>query len=229
MKNSIKALLSKFPLLKKLRRAFKNKSKKTANFSSKDYWERRYKSGGNSGAGSYNKFAKFKAEVINNFVESNDIKTIIEFGSGDGNQLKYFNFNNYLGFDVSENSIRQCDELFQHDSTKQFKLTRQYSGEKAELTLSLDVIYHLLEDKVFNEYMKNLFSASKKYVIIYSSNFNDQNYRSGFHVKHRKFRNWISMNMPDFKLLKKIPNKYPYNGNDESSSFADFYIFQRES
>ena len=42
-------------------------------FSSKDYWEKRYAEGGNSGYGSYNNLAKFKAEVINNFIIKNKI------------------------------------------------------------------------------------------------------------------------------------------------------------
>ena len=33
--------------------------------SSKDYWEKRYSKGGNSGAGSYNNLALFKASIIN--------------------------------------------------------------------------------------------------------------------------------------------------------------------
>lgn len=32
---------------------------------STDYWKNRYLEGGNSGAGSYNNLAQFKAEVIN--------------------------------------------------------------------------------------------------------------------------------------------------------------------
>ena len=33
----------------------------------------------------------FKAEIINNFIEKNDIQTIIDYGVGDGNQLKLIN------------------------------------------------------------------------------------------------------------------------------------------
>ena len=49
--------------------------------------EKRYSAGGNSGAGSYSQLAEFKAQVLNRFVATHDVKHIIEFGSGDGNQL----------------------------------------------------------------------------------------------------------------------------------------------
>ncbi len=59
------------------------------------YWEQRYAVGGNSGVGSYGKFANFKAEVINKFVREHKIKSVIEFGCGDGNQLKLANYPSY--------------------------------------------------------------------------------------------------------------------------------------
>jgi hypothetical protein len=54
---------------------------------SADYWERRYAEGGDSGHGSYGRFAEFKAEVLNRFVAEQRIESIVEFGCGDGNQL----------------------------------------------------------------------------------------------------------------------------------------------
>ena len=53
------------------------------NNSSREYWENRYKNGGNSGAGSYNNLAAFKAKVINNFVTEKNINTVLELGSGE--------------------------------------------------------------------------------------------------------------------------------------------------
>ena len=42
-----------------------------ANFNSKDYWEDRYKNGGNSGKGSYNELSIFKSVIINSVLENN--------------------------------------------------------------------------------------------------------------------------------------------------------------
>ncbi len=194
-------------------------------FSSGEYWEKRYKAGGNSGAGSYSNLAHFKADLINAFVEENGIESVIEFGSGDGNQLTLADYSGYIGFDVSEQALATCREMFNHDQSKQFLNTNEYDNQQADLVLSLDVIYHLVEDSVFDVYMKNMFSASKKWVIIYSSNYD------GFgntHVRHRKFADWIEANRPDFFLKQTVKNKYPYSEDDpEHTSFADFFIYSR--
>ena len=84
------------------------------------YWEQRYAKGKNSGSGSYNRLAEFKAEIINAFIGENNITTVIEFGCGDGNQLTLANYPNYIGFDVSPTIIKICKEKFQTSKTKEF-------------------------------------------------------------------------------------------------------------
>ena len=151
------------------------------------YWEKRYSAGGNSGVGSYALFAEFKADVLNGFVATHHVQTVIDFGCGDGNQLSLAKYPTYLGFDVSSTAISQCQELFKSDTHKSFRLMSEYNGEKADLALSLDVIYHLVEDNVFEHYMRTLFEASNRYVIIYASDSDDNRGYEGTHVRHRKF------------------------------------------
>ncbi|MDR0311290.1 MAG: glycosyltransferase [Acidobacteriota bacterium] len=199
-------------------------------FNSADYWEKRYATGGNSGAGSYNRLAQFKAEILNDFVKKYSVNSIIEFGCGDGNQLSLAQYPQYMGFDVSQTAINICKNKFERDETKEFRLVNTFNDEKAEATLSLDVIYHLIEDDVFENYMKTLFCASTKYVIIYASNKASE-YRA-LHVKHRKFTDWIESNKKDWALLQFIPNKHSSkndSGDDTDTSFADFYIFGNKS
>ncbi len=226
----IKNILKRIPLLATIVALFNRKKHEIPVFTStSDYWETRYGSGGNSGAGSYNILAEYKGEIINDFVKEKNIKTVIEFGSGDGNQLKFFNFENYIGFDISKTTINNCRLMYESDSTKRFEVLDDYKNEKADLVLSLDVIYHLIEEAVYSDYLEKLFSSSNKFVIIYSSNEdNHKNNNVAGHVKHRKFTNWIDQNVPNFKLIKHIPNKYPFSGNNNISSYADFYIFEAQ-
>lgn len=196
--------------------------------SSRDYWENRYARGGNSGAGSYNNLALFKASVLNNFIKKNNINKVIEWGSGDCNQLSLENFKNYIGYDVSQTAINKCKEKFINDKSKTFiYINANFKNNyKAELSISLDVIYHLLEDNVFNLYMQNLFNSSNKYVCIYSSNI-DMKWAT--HVRHRKFTDWINKYMSNnWKIKEYIPNKYPFDPkNSDLTSFADFYIYEK--
>lgn len=192
-----------------------------------DYWENRYKQKGNSGSGSYGQLAEFKADVINNFIRKNDIKSIIEFGCGDGNQLSLFNVHEYIGLDVSESVIEKLRGKFADDMNKYFYQVSEFNHNiKSDLTLSLDVIYHLIEDNIYNEYMQKLFDYSDRYVIIYSCNKSDIVKDS--HIRFRVFLSWVLNNRPDFKLIKLIENKYPYDKeNPTNTSWSDFYIFER--
>jgi len=220
----------KIPLVGKLIVRVIRNIRKRRFTTSEDYWIKRYKKGGNSGAGSHSLLALFKAKIINEFVAENGIESVIEFGCGDGDQINLFNFKSYKGFDVSHEAIAICNSVFTNDPTRQFDLIKNHSNEKADLTLSLDVIYHLTEWDTYDGYLRRLFDSSTRFVIIYSSNSDDhENNDVAPHVKHRKFTGWVTENAPDFKLIKHVPNRYPYNGDGRISSYADFYIFQKTS
>ncbi|MGM5470813.1 glycosyltransferase [Flavobacteriaceae bacterium LMO-SS05] len=195
---------------------------------SQHYWEARYRADKNSGSGSYGRLAHFKADVLNAFVKEHDIQTVMEYGCGDGHQLSLANYPNYIGVDVSPKALELCTTRFGDDSSKVFYLMEDEASKpiKAELTLSLDVLYHLIEDEVFEAYMNRLFQTSTQYVIIYSSNYDEQVVA---HVRCRTFTNWIAAHVSqDWELMEHIKNKYPFDKNNpEHTSMSDFYIYKK--
>jgi SAM-dependent methyltransferase len=194
---------------------------------SEAYWKARYASGGHSGAGSYDQLAEFKAEILNTFVSRNRTTSIIEYGCGDGNQLSLAQYPQYTGFDVSPNALARCFKRFANDKTKSFKLMEEYQSETAQLTLSLDVIYHLIEDSVYADYMNRLFDSSTRYVIIYSSDTDVNPACTAAHVRHRRFSAWIDSHKAEWKQIEHIPNRYPLKAGNGGGTFADFYIYSR--
>ena len=217
------------PILQKMYRYILHKP--IINFERSDqYWEDRYRLGGTSGSGSYGRLAEFKAQFINNFIEKHSISTCVEFGCGDGAQLRLMNYKSYVGFDVSTTTVSRCQEAFQNYPNYQFHLvgSEQFNHFKpVELALSLDVIYHLIEDDVYDKYMKKLFSSSKKYVVIFAYDF-ERTYALK-HVRGRKFTSWITSNAPDWPLIKIVPNRYPFDSADpNNTSLSQFYIFKHE-
>jgi len=194
---------------------------------SSSYWESRYASGGNSGVGSYAKFADFKAEIVNKFVADHQVRSVIEFGCGDGNQLKLAIYPRYVGLDVSPTAIAKCRKDFAGDGTKSFVPVSEYQGEKMDLALSMDVIYHLVEDAIFLQYMRDLFESSSRYVIIYSSDLDNEQSPSPEHVRHRKFSAFVDRDLTEWKLFQHIPNRFPFQGDYTTGSFADFFIYAK--
>jgi SAM-dependent methyltransferase len=194
---------------------------------SRDYWRRRYAAGGNSGAGSRGRLARFKADTLNRFVERHKIDSVIEFGCGDGQQLRHARYPRYLGVDVSAEAIRRCQETFGSDPSKRFRLLSDYTDEHADLAISLDVVYHLVEDAVFEQYMHTLFGAARRHVILYTSDTDDNRGYDGTHIRHRAVTGWTARNVAGWTLDRSIENPYPYRGNPHTGSFADFFIYRR--
>lgn len=191
-----------------------------------DYWERRYASGRNSGVGSYGRLAEFKAEFLNEYVLRNSVESVVEFGCGDGNQLGLAQYPAYIGVDVSRTVIELCKRSFKSDTTKLFITLGELPATDvaSDLALSLDVIYHLVEDTVFEAHMRALFQNARRAVIIYASN--ETRPAFGAHVRHRKFTDWVEQNT-DWKLASTMKNKYPYDPrNPSETSWADFFVFE---
>src|SRR3979490_3302299 len=73
--------------------------------SSSSYWKERYQRGIGSGHGSRGHLAEFKAAALNLFVKENGVTSVVEFGCGDGAQLKLADYTQYTGIDVSPQAI----------------------------------------------------------------------------------------------------------------------------
>lgn len=192
---------------------------------SEEYWLRRYQAGGDSGAGSVSLLAEYKANIINGFVKDQQVVSLIEFGCGDGQQLSLAEYPAYIGYDISPVALERCRALFEGDDTKTFKLLSQYNGELADASLSIDVIYHLVEDSAFNLHMQMLFVSAERFVVIYSSNTDVNGDPQARHIRHRTFTDWIAVNRPDWRLLHHIRNRHRPPGMRQTATFAEFYFF----
>jgi len=171
--------------------------------------------------------ADYKARFLNELVAANAIGSVIELGCGDGNQLSLSEYPAYIGLDVSPRAIANCRSLFAGDHTKSFFL---YSPDhhvdhhqvfSADLAISLDVILHLVEDDVFDIYMRHLFAAARRYVVVYSSD--EAMDDAALHVRHRPFSPWVEEHQPNWVLTAMEPNPY------WDTALAQFHVYERLS
>ena len=223
----ISFFLMRINLQQRLKTLAKRITGRTGFEGSAQYWDNRYRADGNSGSGSFNKLALFKADFLNGFVKENKITSVIEWGCGDGNQLLLAEYPEYTGLDVSKAAIAKCRKLFGNRSSMKFEVTGKYRAMKrAKLALSLDVIYHLVEDDVYHQYMQQLFSSAEKFVIIYSCDFDSTQYPQ--HVRPRKFSEDVHRWFPDWQLSGITKNAYPLESFGETNgSWSDFYIYSK--
>jgi len=185
-----------------------------------NYGDNRYKKGGNSGQGSYGRLAEFKLDIINEFIKARKLTTLVDVGCGDANIGSQIKVKNYIGTDISDSIIEKNKVKY---PDRKFVKYSELSGV-ADVVLSLDVIFHLIEDKDYEDHMRFLFEHAEKYVIIYSS-CKDTPYRKDALVRHHNFVSWIKKNV-SAELIDIIPNRYPITDRVNPESFADFYIFK---
>jgi len=132
----------------------------------KEYWEKRYYLGGNSGAGSYGKEVSDKIDIIVDLVKKNNIKTILDVGCGD------FNFGSillpkipgvkYKGLDISPQIIATNKLLHKGAEFEVF----DWQNEKADLVICMDVLFHIIEDEDYEKLAKYLKKAHKKNLVV---------------------------------------------------------------
>jgi hypothetical protein len=189
------------------------------------FWEQNYARGETSGPGSYGAWAQAKADFLNALVRDRGVRSVVEFGCGDGNQLSLAQYPRYVGLDVSRTAVGLCQQRFAVDPAKSFYL---YDGAcfadraglfAADLALSLDVIYHLTEDEVFERYLGHLFAAGQELVVIYSTNMVLTG--TAPHVRHRLFTSWVEANCPGWSLTGVS------RGPSPEEARADFFVYER--
>ena len=122
--------------------------------------------------------------------------------------------------------------LFLEDTSKnffvydpnEFEINQQKFA--ADLVLSLDVIYHLVEDEVYRKYLTNVFNSAKKYVVIYSSNQEIPRMVYSRHVRHRKFTRHVEEWFPAWELKDTFKNNQLKSDTKFNGPSFDFFIFQ---
>lgn len=191
------------------------------------YWERRYAAGGTSGAGSSGPRAAWKAEVVNGWVRELGATSVVDLGCGDGQQLALAEYPRYLGIDASATAVRLCMERFAGDRDKSFlhlppgEFTDPAGWLRGDLALSMEVLFHLVEQEVFEDYLRTLFASAERWVVICS--IDRTGVRKAATEQHRSFSEWIAVHEPGWRLRDR---RDPPEGVDLMSSL---YCYERVS
>lgn len=166
------------------------------------YWETRYREGGGSGKGSRGRQANRKAAYVNRLIRQRNVRSLVDWGCGDGRVARNLHVASYTGIEVSQSALDLCRSVADAPG-RSWVL---YDGKtppavgRADLALSLDVIFHLTDDEMYHRYLDLLF-GSAPLVCIHSSN-RDEAGRE--HVLHRKF----SLDVPsNWRVLRKPANE----------------------
>lgn len=176
------------------------------------YWEKRYRQGRSSGAGSEGAQAAAKAAHVNDVIARYEVTSMIDWGCGDGTVLADITTDiAYLGVDVSPTIVDKCRR--EHPD-RLFTLPEHADESTAELALSMDVLFHFPNDDDYQVYVARLFASATRYVLIYSTNYGPN--RTAEHVLRRRFTPDIHCWFPQWELIEQPEQPHP----------AGFYLYQ---
>lgn len=148
----------------------------------RDYWNKRYSSGGNSGYGSYDEQLTKKLK----WLEGLDIQSVTEVGCGDFNfgskLMGMYPGASYTGTDVSNYIISRNQDMF-----PQYRFCKANEAiPMSDLTLCIDVMFHVLDDIDYENLLKLLETLNTKYLAVTAYEYNKTQGLAP-HVKIRKF------------------------------------------
>ena len=164
------------------------------------YWDRRYLSGGNSGSGSVGKQRDWCWSQIGDI--SN--KEVLDIGCGDLSFWEGRDCLKYTGVDLSEIIINKNKEKrpnwnFIHaDASKSQNLNGQ-------VVFCLNLLYHILDDSVYQDILKNLEKWTKEKLFIFTWRENPFNGKTtdGWYQSYRPFMEYVHILEP-LKLVESL-------------------------
>lgn len=181
-----------------------------------EYWDRRYRSGRTSGAGSEGDAAEVKAVYVRDLLERERVSSIIDWGVGDGTVLKMIDTRiPYIGADVSRTIVARMKVAFRNQPEKQFLLANNVDGRQADLAMSLDVLFHQVDDIDYELHLHRLFGSAQRLVLIQSSNHDGG--QTWEHVRWRRFT-------PD--VMAWYPQWHLEDAPDDPERVG-FYLYRR--
>lgn len=179
------------------------------------YWDRRYREGRTSGAGSEGNEGQYKADYVSDFIRNHGITSVIDWGCGDGQVLQLMRLEDalYRGVDCSPTIVDRMQRKFPEHSFS----TDDVHQPTAELALSMDVLFHLPADHHYSAYLHDLFESARRFVIIYSTDYAGG--RTARHVYRREFTPDVAERFPEWKLQIEEP---PLR-----EGLASFFVYEK--
>ena len=132
------------------------------------YWNKRYKSGRHSGDGSRGEHANYKAEIIIQLIQSQNLKRVYDLGCGDMFIMKAVRQRlpdiEYTGVDISQEIVKRNREQYTWGTFETVEPGAPIVGAY-DLVICYDVLFHLPKP-IFDTTLKILRDAEAPWVIL---------------------------------------------------------------
>lgn len=177
------------------------------------YWEARYAAGGDSGVGSAGDAAERKAAYVNAVIRREGVTSVVDWGCGDGRQLELLELPAaYLGVDISATAVARCVRRHPSKSFLFWPASGPEVTVRADLALSLDVLFHLVRDEDFAAYRGRLFASAQRIVLAHTTDVDLTD--TARHVRHRR-------------ITDHVPGGWSLASRPDDPTVPGFYLWRR--
>jgi hypothetical protein len=151
--------------------------------------------------------------LLNEKIQIDSVKTILDCGYGDGYFLRFFTekFPNKSveGVDISKEARAKITFFKNTDALHVGDLSEFNLKKKYDLVHCFDVLYHILKEEDYRNSLENIASHSQKYVILHEKFLKKSPLISARHVRFRRreVTNQI-LNSRGFYLHSEIPTHF---------------------
>lgn len=192
-----------------------------------EYWEERYKNGGNSGEGSRGQHREWKWQILESTIV--DIDNVIDVGCGDLAFMEGKNIKNYTGIDISKTIIKDNELKYPYWKFICSSADNYINELNGYVVFCHDILFHIIDDDVYYSILDNLTRYSNKYISIYTwhknpiawYNIKSHLYGSSKYQKYRLLDNDFHIfNENGFELINM--SKSPVN------KYGAMYIFKKK-
>lgn len=180
----------------------------------RNFWNRQYTEGRGSGPGSKGEMLQYKIDFLNKFIDKHSIKTMTDFGCGDGKLMSKLKIEDdkYMGIDISEKAIDLC-KIFRpksHFKCCPFPELNTIGAFVRDISICIDVLFHIIDIEELKLALTQIFDLSERYVVLYT--MNTPRDRDREHVKSR----CISEIIENLNIKYNNLHKYPGHPGTEA-------------
>ncbi len=181
----------------------------------KEYWERRYRKGKDSGEGSGGETRAWKWNLILSVIP--ELNCVVDVGCGDLRFWEGMECDSYVGLDISPTIIMKNRQARPEWGFICGNAAIRYPL-RGDIVFCMDMLFHIMDDKDFNKILVNLMNYSKKWLIIYTWDNNPLNSKDD--GKYQAFRNIPLELFNDFDLIRH--EMIPFD------QYGAIYIFKKK-
>lgn len=180
------------------------------------YWEQRHAERRGhwraNGPGSRGRLLSYKVALVQALVDETRAHSLLDLGCGDAQLGARVNVDHYLGVDVSPTAAEAARArlgMRGRGGTVEVLTLAQLPPAigMVDVAISMDVVFHLLEDEAYHDHLQRLFDVAKRAVGIYSTVTESPVFG---HVRHRAVeRDVAALSWLDWECIHRGPPPWP--------------------